>query len=41
MNLRKFLAKLEKEGKLTRIKREVSTKYEIANIIYSQIDFKK
>jgi 2,5-furandicarboxylate decarboxylase 1 len=35
MNLRKFLAKLEKEGKLTRIKREVSTKYEIANIIYS------
>jgi 2,5-furandicarboxylate decarboxylase 1 len=35
MNLRNFLAKLEKEGKLTRIKKEVSTKYEIANIIYS------
>ncbi len=35
MNLRDFLAKLEKEGKLTRIKKEVSVKYEIANIIYS------
>jgi len=35
MNLRDFLVKLEKEGKLTRIKKEVSTKYEIANIIYS------
>ncbi|MCK4996443.1 MAG: UbiD family decarboxylase, partial [Thermoplasmatales archaeon] len=35
MNLRDFLAKLEKEGKLVRIKKEVSTKYEIANIIYS------
>ena len=35
MNLRNFLAKLEKEDKLVRIKKEVSTKYEIANIIYS------
>ena len=35
MNLRNFLAKLEKEGKLVRIKQEVSAKYEIANIIYS------
>jgi len=35
MNLRSFLAKLEKEDKLVRIKKEVSTKYEIANIIYS------
>jgi len=35
MNLRNFLAKLEKEHKLVRIKKEVSTKYEIANVIYS------
>ena len=35
MNLRDFLIKLEKEGKLTRIKKEVSAKYEIANIMYS------
>lgn len=35
MNLRSFLAKLEKEGKLVRIKKEVSTKFEAANIIYS------
>jgi len=35
MNLRDFLVKLEKEGKLVRIKKEVSTQYEIANIIYS------
>ena len=35
MNLRNFLAKLEKEGKLVRIKREVSVKNEIADIIYS------
>jgi 2,5-furandicarboxylate decarboxylase 1 len=35
MNLRNFLAKLEKENKLIRIKKEVSIKYEIANIIYS------
>jgi len=35
MNLRDFLAKLEKEGKLVRIKKEVSVKYEIANIMYS------
>jgi len=35
MNLRDFLLKLEKEGKLVRIKKEVSVKYEIANIIYS------
>ena len=35
MNLRNFLAKLEKEDKLTRIKKEVSVKNEIADIIYS------
>lgn len=35
MNLRNFLAKLEREDKLVRIKKEVSIKYEIANIIYS------
>jgi len=35
MNLRDFLTKLEKEDKLVRIKKEVSIKYEIANIIYS------
>ena len=35
MNLRSFLQQLEKEGKLTQIKKEVSIKKEIANIIYS------
>ncbi|MEF8848332.1 MAG: UbiD family decarboxylase [Candidatus Thermoplasmatota archaeon] len=35
MKLREFLKKLEKEKELIRIKKEVSTKYEIANIIYS------
>ena len=35
MNLRNFLVKLEKEKKLVRIKKEVSIKYEIANIMYS------
>ncbi len=35
MNLRNFLAKLEKENKLVRIKREVTVKNEIADIIYS------
>jgi len=35
MNLRNFLSKLESEGKLTKIKKEVDTKYEIANIIYT------
>ena len=35
MNLRDFLSKLEKENKLVRIKKEVSIKYEVANIIYS------
>ena len=35
MNLRIFLSKLEKEGKLIRIKKPVSVKEEIANIIYS------
>ncbi|MCK5023645.1 MAG: UbiD family decarboxylase, partial [Candidatus Aenigmarchaeota archaeon] len=35
MNLRNFLAKLEKEDILVRIKKEVSIKYEIADIIYS------
>jgi UbiD family decarboxylase len=35
LNLREFLNKLEKEGKLTRIKKQVSSKFEIANIMYS------
>ena len=35
MILRDFLAKLEKEGKLKRIKKPVSVDQEIANIIYS------
>jgi len=35
MRLRPFLQKLEKEGKLTRIKKEVSIRKEIANIIYT------
>jgi UbiD family decarboxylase len=35
MNLRNFLSKLEKEGKLTRINKPVSVNKEIANIIYS------
>jgi len=35
MNLRSFLAKLEKADKLVRIKEQVSVKYEIADIIYS------
>ena len=35
MKLRDFLAKIEKEKKLIRIKKEVSTEYEIANIMYS------
>ncbi len=33
MNLREFLKKLEEEGKLFRIKKEVSSEYEIANVI--------
>jgi len=35
MNLRNFLAKLEKEKKLVRIKKQVSINKEIANIIYT------
>ena len=35
MNLRNFLAKLEKEDKLVQIKKPVSVKNEIADIIYS------
>jgi UbiD family decarboxylase len=35
MNLRIFLARLEQEDKLVRIKKEVSIKYEISDIIYS------
>ena len=35
MNLRDFLSALEKEDQLVRITKEVSTKYEIANIMYS------
>jgi 2,5-furandicarboxylate decarboxylase 1 len=35
MNLRPFLKQLEEQEKLVRIKKEVSVKYEIANIMYS------
>ena len=35
MNLRDFLAELEKENELIRINKEVSTEYDIANVIYS------
>jgi UbiD family decarboxylase len=35
MNLRDFLIKLEKEDKLVRIKKEVTVKNEIADVIYS------
>ena len=35
MNLRDFLSVLEKEDQLVRITKEVSTKYEIADIMYS------
>jgi UbiD family decarboxylase len=35
MNLRKFLTWLEEEDKLIRIKKPVSVKYEIANVIYT------
>jgi len=35
MYLRDFLSKLEQENNLIRIKKEVSAKYEIANVIYS------
>jgi len=35
MNLRPFLAHLEQKGMLVRIKKPVSTEYEIANIMYS------
>lgn len=35
MNLRDFLSSLEKDNKLIRIKKEVSTNYELANIMYS------
>ncbi len=35
MNLREFLRKLEDEGKLIRISKEVSTEYELANLLYS------
>ena len=35
MNLRDFLAKLDQENNLVRIKKEVSARYEIANIMYS------
>ncbi|MBI5000114.1 MAG: UbiD family decarboxylase [Euryarchaeota archaeon] len=35
MNLREFLGKLEGEGKLTRVKREVSLQYELANVLNS------
>jgi 2,5-furandicarboxylate decarboxylase 1 len=35
MHLRSFLKQLEDQGKLVRIKKEVSVEYEIANIMYS------
>ena len=35
MNLRDFLRKLDDEGKLIRVKKEVSAEYEIANVLNS------
>jgi len=35
MNLREFLRKLDDEGKLVHVTKEVSTEYEIANVLYS------
>ena len=35
MNLRDFLAKLEQDGELNRVSREISTEYELANVLYS------
>ena len=35
MRLRRFLDKLEEEGKLTRISREVSHEYEVANVLHA------
>jgi UbiD family decarboxylase len=36
MNLRNFLTSLEEKGTLLRVKKEVSTEYEIANILYTR-----
>ncbi len=35
MNLREFLRKLEDDGELVRITREVDTEYERANVLYT------
>ena len=35
MDLREFLEKLEASGKLIRVKKEVSTEFEIANVMNS------
>ena len=35
MNLRDFLARLEQDGELNRVKRQVSHEYELANLLYS------
>ena len=35
MNLRDFLAKLEQDGELNRVSGEISTEYELANVLYS------
>ncbi|UCD13553.1 MAG: UbiD family decarboxylase, partial [Thermoplasmatales archaeon] len=35
MNLRDFLSQLEQDNNLVRVKKEVSTRYEITNIMYS------
>ena len=35
MNLRDFLAKLEQDGELNRVTKEISHEYELANVLYS------
>ncbi len=35
MNLRDFLAKLEQDGELNRVSKEISAEYELANVLYS------
>jgi len=35
MNLRDFLSKLEQDGELNRVSKEISTEYELANVLYS------
>ena len=35
MNLRDFLSKLEQDGELNRVSKEISHEYELANVLYS------